>query len=131
MDSNTVDSAAALAVACAQPATFPGGKPYVVVPAGFVVQDMEASLPAPTRPRGTATLTDAQSFIAYVSEMKSPSTRLYGQANPPKFTAVFNDHGDDAGWQHAGRRHQARGWPQPIREMASTCHRPLGGKPAL
>lgn len=96
---NTVDSAAALAAAGMQPTTLPGGKPHVIVPSGYTVQDMEDSLPAPTRARGTATLTDAQSFVAYVDELKSPSTRLYGQANPPKFTAVFNDHGDGAGWQ--------------------------------
>lgn len=99
MEPNTVDSAAALATAGMQPAAFPGGKPYVIAPAGYVVHDMEGSLPAPTRARGTTTLTDASSFIDYVGTLKSEQTRLYGQANPPKFTAVFNDHGGTAGWQ--------------------------------
>lgn len=91
-EQNIVDSAAALATAGIQPASFPGGKPYVVAPPGYQVHDMEHTLREPARASGTATLTDAASFIEYVGELKSAQTRIYGQANPPKFTAVFNDH---------------------------------------
>ena len=72
----------------------------MIAPAGYAVHDMEGSLPAPTRARGTVTLTDAASFIACVAELQTLQTRLYGQANPPKFTAVFNDDGTTRpGWK--------------------------------
>jgi uncharacterized protein YfdQ (DUF2303 family) len=97
---NIVDSSAALAVYGLEPKRIDGGAPFVVVPKGYVAQDMESSMLVPVRKRGSASLTDAQSFISYVLGLKSEQTRLYGQANPPKFTAIFNDHtGADAGWQ--------------------------------
>ena len=35
-----------------------------------------------------------------MAELQTPQTRLYGQANPPKFTAIFNDNAGTApGWQ--------------------------------
>lgn len=74
------------------------GLPYIVVPDGYKLEDLEHILPAPTRKRGTTDLTDAKSFIAVVKSQKRPETSLYSTINPPSFTAVFNDTADGAGW---------------------------------
>ncbi len=81
------------------------GNPFVTVPSDFKVHDLEKMLGAPTRKRGKVSLTDAESFCRYVSENKGTDTRLYGVLSPPKFEAIFNDHGKaDAGpgWRDFG-----------------------------
>lgn len=72
------------------------GHPFVVIPAGSTIQDLEEYLGTPTRKRGTVVLNDVQSFIAYVLAEKGAATRLYGQYTPPGFVAVFNDHSEAA-----------------------------------
>lgn len=77
-----------------------GERPFVVVPQDAKVADLENYLLAPTRKRGSTTLTDVASFIAFVSAEKTPETRIYGNLDNPHFTAVFNDHGKSGpGWR--------------------------------
>jgi uncharacterized protein YfdQ (DUF2303 family) len=68
------------------------GHPFVVTPAGAVLQDVESYLPAPLRKRGTVVLNDVKSFTEYVTAERTADTRLYGLFKEPGFTAVFNDH---------------------------------------
>lgn len=73
-------------------------KPYAIVPAGYTLHDLEPTLMQPVRFRGTTALRDMASFTAFVAELAAENaTRLYGQLNPPKFKAVFNDHDRDSG----------------------------------
>ena len=69
--------------------------PYVVVPEGYEVKSLEKMLNAPRRSSGEREFFDADSFIAFVNEVKHghlSSTRVYGRLAPsPKFVAVFND----------------------------------------
>lgn len=74
--------------------------PYLVLNRDQKVKDLEHLLQTPARPRGAVALNDAASFCAFVDAHKTSSTRLYGLMNPPRFTAVFNDHsGEKAGWR--------------------------------
>jgi len=66
------------------------GTPQVIVPEGFELHDLEKTLSAPLRLRGSTKVLDAKSFIALVTEFKGPGTKLYGNFTPPKFAAVFN-----------------------------------------
>lgn len=72
--------------------------PYIVVPKGYRLHDLEHMLPQPSRKRGTTQLTDAQSFIHVVNAQKDGDTSLYSTLNPPSFTAVFNDTAEYPGW---------------------------------
>lgn len=78
-----------------------GDLPFVVLPEGAKTEELENLLLTPTRKRGLVTLRDVGSFIALVNKEETPATRLYGNVNPPNFTAVFNDHADGslAGWR--------------------------------
>lgn len=73
--------------------------PYILVPAGSTVMDAESYLVSPLRKRGTVTLNDVASFVAFVNAEKTDATRLYGQYQPPGFQAVFNDHGAEPAWK--------------------------------
>lgn len=79
-----------------------GQKPYVVLPEGYTVKDVESTLANPTRKRGKATLSDTASFIAYFMRHAAPNeSAIYGNFDPPSFTAVLDDHSTDgtAGWR--------------------------------
>lgn len=69
--------------------------PYVVIPEGYRLENLEHLLNAPTRKRGTVTLRDEKSFIRYHSIHDGLGTYIYGTLTPPQFTVVFDDH--DAG----------------------------------
>lgn len=73
--------------------------PFVILPEGYRVEDIERSLPAPVRKRGSVALHDEKSFIAYVRGEMAPDTRLYRSLDPPQFLAVINDHGAQADWR--------------------------------
>lgn len=75
------------------------GHPYIVIPAGATVQDGEPYLSAPLRKKGSVTLNDVGSFVAYVNAEKTAATRIYGQQTPPSFVAVLNDHGPEPAWK--------------------------------
>lgn len=76
--------------------------PFVVVPSGYRIENLEQHLQRPIRKRGIVAVRDAASFIELVKMHANDSTVLYRTTEPPKFVAVFNDHqpGDsgDAGW---------------------------------
>jgi uncharacterized protein YfdQ (DUF2303 family) len=91
---------AALAVASAEVRTI-DGKPFITLPEGCSVHDLEEHLLAPQRKSGTVHLRDAASFIAVVNAHKGAGSTLYRTVQPPRFEAVFNDHvpnGSAAGW---------------------------------
>lgn len=68
-------------------------KPFIVVPDGYRVEDLEDHLQQPIRKRGTVNVRDVDSFIAVVKAQATDATTLYRTVEPPKFVAVFNDHG--------------------------------------
>lgn len=80
---------------------------FVVLPAGATVHSLEKQCLQPLRARGTVSLRDMRSFIAYIRERSNPvmelnSRRIYGVVTPkPSFRCVFNDHGvaPEAGWR--------------------------------
>lgn len=45
-----------------------GGIPYVAMPEGYSVNDLESLLPQPTRKRAKVVMLDAPSFIAYAKK---------------------------------------------------------------
>jgi uncharacterized protein YfdQ (DUF2303 family) len=78
-----------------------GERPYVVVPTGYKVADLEHLLPNPTRKQGNIVTTDADSFIKYVMDEKSwTGTKIYANLDSETaklgLVAVLNDHGTTA-----------------------------------
>jgi uncharacterized protein YfdQ (DUF2303 family) len=70
------------------------GTPFVLVPEGYCVHELDHLLPAPTRNKGNAELLDAASFIEYVNALKNDggTTRIYFRTEPkPQFIGVLND----------------------------------------
>lgn len=80
-------------------------RPYVLVPEGYDVRDLENTLARPTRHRGTVVLNDVTSFIAYVDRYSGGLACIYmqppsGASTAPKFVAVLNEHGgEQAAWR--------------------------------
>lgn len=99
----STETAALAAIAIASAGQFKVGEtPYVVLPQGYKVEDLEKLLPHPTRPRGKIELSTADSFIAYVNKYVGGATNLYISLvgdDRPRFTAVFNDHAELPGWR--------------------------------
>lgn len=96
---NSVTEIAALATQAVGPQTV-SGNPFLSLPPGYAVHDLEKMLPTPTRRRGRVALRDMESFCRMVDEQGDDHTRLYGTYDPPSFTAIFNDHLKDApGWR--------------------------------
>ena len=92
--------AAALASARSEPPAAPGNSiPFVVAPEGYSVEKIEHLYPQPARKRGNVELRDMQSFCRVVKDQANAATRLYGNYTTPSFKAVFNDHGEGAGWR--------------------------------
>jgi len=89
--------------ASAQPVTAHSGIPYAVVPNGYDLHELEHLLPVPARKRGEVILTEADSFIHYVSKHgQEGSTLIYAQVNTEdsflSLTAVLNGHSDKPDW---------------------------------
>lgn len=101
---SSVTEAAALGAAVSNPqipknAAGHAGIPFVTIPAGYVLADLEKHFSVPARKRGTVAFRDAASFCAAVASGKSHGTTLYSNPSAPSFTCVFNDHGDEPGWR--------------------------------
>lgn len=84
------------------------GTPYVVLPEGYSVHDLEHLLPTPMRKRGEVRVSDAASLIAYANRHKDGGyiATIYAaidtEKSACKLVAIFDDHtsGDDgAGWR--------------------------------
>lgn len=102
-ESNAIRDMAAASVEPLSPPAFRAadGVPYIALPPGFTVNDLERLYPSPARSKGTTEVFAADSFIALVNVLKSDATRLYCRATPtPSFTAVLNDDMDGRpGWR--------------------------------
>jgi len=99
MDNTENQTVASLAIALqAARSVGPDDAPYVVLPDGYGVHDLEKTLVRPMRKRGAVTMNDAASFVDYF-KLHQAASRIYGQVEPPKFVAVMNDNRkDEPGW---------------------------------
>lgn len=96
-----LDAGAALAGTCVMEGS---DIPFVVVPDGYTVKDLEHLLPAPTRKRAAVQMHDADSFCAYFDTHRSRDANIYADIDngSERFVvlAVFDDNcGDFAGWR--------------------------------
>lgn len=82
--------------------------PFVVVPAGYEVKDLEDMLLAPARKRGTFQFNDVDSFIAYCDEHTIEGSAIFASRAKTSFTMQFNGH------RPAG---EAPGWVRDLRDM--------------
>ncbi len=81
--------------------------PYIVVPEGYKVADMERFMSTPTRKRGTVSVSDSRSFNDYLIRHGNESESvIYADIDAEEsrlnMTAVINDHTHNvhlAGWQ--------------------------------
>lgn len=100
MDKSAIDALVALALATATTGREDGGTPFLVLPDGHSVKDVESLMLYPVRARGTIELRDADSFITVVKKHASAATELYANLKSMTFAAVFNDHlPAQAGWR--------------------------------
>lgn len=84
----------AAGAAISVPRVNPGadGLPFVIVPPGFDVQTLPVAS-VPPRPRGTALLRDAKSFVAWVKRhTDDDTTTLWATLDPATFLCVVDDH---------------------------------------
>lgn len=81
------------------------GTPYVVLPSGYSVHDLESLLPTPVRKHASVSVTTTDSFIAYIKKHGSlDECVVYADINAEisrcNLVAVINDNGaDDAKWR--------------------------------
>lgn len=73
--------------------------PYVVLPVGSELVNLEKFLQTPVRKRGVITMRDTDSFSRFVKDQSSGATRIYGNLINPEFVAVLNDNVDGTGWR--------------------------------
>jgi uncharacterized protein YfdQ (DUF2303 family) len=74
--------------------------PFVVIPDGFGLKDIEFTLPAPLRKTANVILADSSSFIHYTKKHGSLDecviyAKIKHELNEFVLTAVINDHGSD------------------------------------
>jgi uncharacterized protein YfdQ (DUF2303 family) len=69
-----------------------GGVPYVVIPEGYVVEDLSGYLPRPLRRSGQVTLADSESFIRYVERFKTNEAQIFSDQSRDTVTAIFDFH---------------------------------------
>lgn len=86
--------------AAVQPVIAHGGIPFVAVPEGYAVRDLESLLPTPARKRADVTTTDTNSFIFYTKKHGSlDNCTIYADIDPEvsrfNLVGVINDHGAD------------------------------------
>lgn len=78
-----------------------GGLPFVTVPEGYSVNDLEKFLPSPIRKRGNVVTTDTASFSDYLNKHSTQfGSVIYAEIDSEKsvcrMVAVLDDHSDDA-----------------------------------
>jgi uncharacterized protein YfdQ (DUF2303 family) len=74
---------------------FPGnddGVPFVTIPAGYKVEDLEKLLPAPVTAKGAVAVHDTASFVSYLNVFKDDGTRIFADAERPVFVGVIDYH---------------------------------------
>lgn len=106
-NNNTIQAALAAGAASVQPVTTHGGVPFVAVPDGYKIHDIENLLLVPTRKRADVTITDTDSFIFYANKHGEPDTAtiyadIDAEASRFNLIGVLNDHGaesDEAQWR--------------------------------
>jgi uncharacterized protein YfdQ (DUF2303 family) len=73
-----------------------GAIPFVIVPNGYNVADLESMLERPRRYKGVTVVNDADSFAQVVKWHRDDDSTLYMRDG--KFCCVFDDHGELPGW---------------------------------
>src|SRR5690348_8798675 len=71
------------------------GTPCIVIPSDAKLENLEFLLPKPARKRGNATLTEAESFAAYVNAHKTGDTAIFASVfdTGASFQAIIDFHG--------------------------------------
>lgn len=107
METKNIETVIDLAASQADPrvANAEAEIPFITVPNTYRAEDLEHLLPFPTRKRARVSLTDADSFIAYIKKHGSLGecviyTDLDTESSKINLEAVINDHAaDSAQWR--------------------------------
>jgi uncharacterized protein YfdQ (DUF2303 family) len=99
-DNNFAETIKDLAVAGISPRRFETGQPFMVIPEGSEVKDLEKMLLNPVRKTGLVVASDTDSFIAYTKKHGSlDDCTIYAAIDCDKsqfqLVGVINDHGAD------------------------------------
>lgn len=100
MDTNNAQVILDAGASLVDPVRDHGGIPYVALPDGYSVNDLENLLPQPSRKRAKVVMLDSPSFIAYAKKHGSlDNCTLYADvdydSSKCSIVAVVNDHGSD------------------------------------
>lgn len=83
-----------------------GGKPFVIVPEGYAVHEVESMLPSPAGKRANVVLSDSGSFVIYaLKHGNKGDTMIYAELESEEsrlnLVGVLNDHATDkANWRN-------------------------------
>lgn len=76
------------------------GTPYLILPPGCTVADLERLLPKPARKRADVVCADTDGFVTYVKRHADERSSIYAQIDEAqsvyKLVAVLDDHGSNA-----------------------------------
>ena len=84
------------------PSCVEDGVPYVVIPEGHRVESLKDLLPPPLDRRASVVMQDAGSFIAYVNDFKTPTSRTFVLVEREKgasFNSILDYHTSGGGLQ--------------------------------
>ena len=101
MDNTSVEKIAEYGASVNEPKQFNDySKPFLTLPPGWNVADIESHLPQPLRKKGSIALASASAFIEYTNRhLDADATVLMADELASRFKAVFNHHGKEAaGW---------------------------------
>lgn len=74
------------------------GVPQVILPPGYMLEDMEQLLPTPNRIKQAIGLADAKSFIDYFQRFASDTTVIFANQEARQVKAVFDYHTTAPAW---------------------------------
>lgn len=99
INENTIKSLTEIGAAHASPRTLGEGLPYVVVPEGYEVKDLEKLLELPHRKRGAIVTTDSAGFVDYlqkhsINKVSTIYADIDSEQSRCKLLAVIDDHGN-------------------------------------
>ncbi len=100
LNENTIKTLTDIGAAQTKPQTAGEGTPFVVVPAGYKVDDIERMLQIPRRKRGAVITTNSAGFIDYLQKHSvADASTIYADIDSEKshckLLSVLDDHGNN------------------------------------
>lgn len=101
LNENTIKALTDIGMAQCNPRTVEDGAPYIVVPDGYKVENLERLMELPLRKRGAIVTTNSAGFVDYLqrhatAELSTIYADIDSEQSRCKLLAVIDDHSKDA-----------------------------------